>query len=292
MQLYERIGDFTMIKKVLTVAGSDSSGGAGIQADLKTFEEYGTFGFSAVTSIVTMDPDDGWSHLVSPIDVLLVEKQLKTIFAGGSLDGMKTGMLGTIETIEITRQYIDKFMMNNVVIDPVMACKGTLELLQPETVSAMIRLLLPKATLTTPNLVEAGILSEMGELTTVEQMKQAAQKIRLLGPKTVVIKGGHRLGREQAIDLFYDGVSFILLTNDCLETDFNHGAGCTFAAAVTAGLAKGHSIIDTVHLAKEFVYQAIQHGQKINPFLGHVWHGAYNQAQNRMVEKIKEEIDE
>lgn len=271
-----------MIKKVVTVAGSDSSGGAGIQADLKTFEEYGTFGFSAITSIVTMNPDEGWSHLVTPIEPNLVEKQLKTIFAGAPLDAMKTGMLGTVEAIEITRHYIDKFDMNNIVIDPVMACKGTSELLQPENVAAMVRLLLPKAIITTPNLVEAGILSELGELTNLEQMKDAAKKIVTLGAKNVVIKGGHRLQTERATDLFYDGTSFTVLEGELYKTDFNHGAGCTFAAAVTAGLAKGLAVPQAVELAKSFVAEAIKHGQRINPFLGHVWHGAYNQAEKRM----------
>lgn len=274
-----------MIKKVLTVAGSDSSGGAGIQADLKTFEEYGTFGFSALTSIVTMDPDEGWSHLVTPIEPDLVERQLKTIFAGAPLDAMKTGMLGAIEAIEITRKYIDNFPMENIVIDPVMACKGTSELLQPENVAAMARLLLPKATITTPNLVEAGILSEMGDLTSVEQMKEAAKKILNLGPKNVVIKGGHRLNTDKAIDLFYDGSEFTIFEEELFATDFNHGAGCTFAAAVTAGLAKGYSVEKSVALAKKFVAAAIKNGQKINPFLGHVWHGAYNHAEDRMNEK-------
>ncbi|MBO0474965.1 phosphomethylpyrimidine kinase [Enterococcus sp. DIV0840] len=273
-----------MIKKVLTVAGSDSSGGAGIQADLKTFEEYGTFGFSALTSIVTMDPDEDWSHTVTPIEPVLVEKQLKTIFAGGALDAMKTGMLGTIEAIEITRAYIDKFEMNNIVIDPVMACKGTSELLQPENVAAMTRLLLPKATITTPNLVEAGILSGMGDLTSVEQMKEAAKNIIDLGPKSVVIKGGHRLKADKAIDLFYDGTDFTIFEEKLFATDYNHGAGCTFAAAVTAGFAKGYSVVDSVSLAKKFVAAAIKNGQKINPFLGHVWHGAYNHAQDRMTD--------
>ncbi|MFD2305819.1 bifunctional hydroxymethylpyrimidine kinase/phosphomethylpyrimidine kinase [Enterococcus termitis] len=274
-----------MIKKVLTVAGSDSSGGAGIQADLKTFEEYGTFGFSSLTSIVTMDPDEGWSHTVTPIEPDLVEKQLKTIFAGAPLDAMKTGMLGTIEAIEITRKYIDTFSMENIVIDPVMACKGTSELLQPENVAAMTRLLLPKATITTPNLVEAGILSEMGDLTSVDQMKEAAKKILHLGPKNVVIKGGHRLKTDKAIDLFYDGTNFTIFEEELFATDFNHGAGCTFAAAVTAGLAKGYPVEKSVALAKKFVAAAIKNGQKINPFLGHVWHGAYNHAEDRMTEK-------
>ena len=271
-----------MIKKVVTVAGSDSSGGAGIQADLKTFQEYGTFGFSALTSIVTMNPDEGWSHTVTPIDPVLVEKQLQTIFAGGKLDAMKTGMLGTIGAIELTRQAIDTYKMENIVVDPVMACKGTSQLLQPENVEAMTRLLLPKATITTPNLVEAGILSELGELTSIEDMKKAAHQISLRGPKHVVVKGGHRLGLNKAVDVYFDGQEFEILENELISTDYNHGAGCTFAAAVTAGLAKGFSVEKSVQLAKSFVRAAIQQGIKINPYLGHVWHGAYAHADERM----------
>lgn len=270
-----------MIKKVLTVAGSDSSGGAGLQADLKTFQEYGTYGFSAITSIVTMDPDDGWSHEVTPIDAQLVDKQLKTIFTG-NLDAMKTGMLGSIDNIEIIRHYIDKYDMKNIVIDPVIACKGTAGILQPENVAKMKELLVPVATITTPNLVEAGIISEMGDLTSVEDMKEAARKIHLLGPENVIVKGGHRLGTEKAIDVFYDGNTFEVLENELYQNDYNHGAGCTFAAAITAGLAKGYSVSSAVSLAKKFVAAAIKKGLVINPFLGHVWHGAYNHAENRM----------
>jgi pyridoxine kinase len=151
---------------------------------------------------------------------------------------MKTGMLGTIEAIEITRNYIDQFQMDKIVIDPVIACKGTSELLQPENVAAMMHLLLPKALITTPNLVEAGILSEMGELTSIDQMKEAAKKIITLGPKNVVIKGGHRLHTEKAIDLFYDGHAFTIFEAELFNTDFNHGAGCTFAAAVYSRTCK------------------------------------------------------
>lgn len=271
-----------MIPKIITVAGSDSSGGAGIQADLKTFQEYGTFGFSAITSIVTMDANEGWSHTVTSMEAALVEKQLKTIYAGAPLAALKTGMLGELDTIRLTRKYIDKYNQENVVIDPVMACKGTTELLQPENVALMKELLLPVATITTPNLIEAGILSGLGELTSIDDMKAAAIKILELGPKNVVIKGGKRLNSEKATDLLYDGVDFVLLENEKYDTDFNHGAGCTFAAAITAGLGKGMSVKESVLQAKKFVAAAIKNGQEINPFLGHVWHGAYNQAENRL----------
>lgn len=272
-----------MIKKTLTIAGSDSSGGAGIQADLKTFEEYGTFGFTAITSIVTMDPDENWSHTITPLEPQLVEKQLKTIFTGDPIAAMKTGMLGHTDTIAIARQYIDQFQVKNIVVDPVIACKGTTELLQPENVAAMRDLLLPVATITTPNLQEAGILSGLGILHSLEDMEQAAKIIKSLGPKYVVIKGGKRLAGSEAIDLFYDGQNFTYLSGEKFYTEYNHGAGCTFAAAITAGIAQGKEILEAVTLAKEFVARAIENGVKINPYLGHVWHGAYNHADSRML---------
>lgn len=271
-----------MIPKVLTIAGSDSSGGAGIQADLKTFQEYGTFGFSAITSFVTMDPDDNWSHTVTSVESTLVAKQLKTIYAGAPLAALKTGMLGEIATIEVARDYIQRFDQQNVVIDPVMACKGTTELLQPENVAKMTELLLPVATITTPNLIEAGILSGLGELKTVADMREAAKRIIELGPKNVVVKGGKRIAGEHAVDVFYDGHDFTLLENEMYHTDYNHGAGCTFAASITAGLAKGYSVKEAVIQGKAFVAAAIKDGMEINPFLGHVWHGAYNHAEKRM----------
>ncbi|MGO2100584.1 bifunctional hydroxymethylpyrimidine kinase/phosphomethylpyrimidine kinase [Vagococcus salmoninarum] len=274
-----------MIPKIMTIAGSDSSGGAGIQADLKTFQEFGTFGFSAITSFVTMDPTAGWSHTVTSLDADLVAKQLTTIFAGAPIQALKTGMLGEIATIKLARQFIDEFNQQNVVVDPVMACKGTTELLQPENVATMVEFLLPVATITTPNLIEAGILSGLGELKSVADMQAAAVKIHTLGPKNVIVKGGKRLPGDLAIDVFYDGVDFTLLENKKYDTEYNHGAGCTFAAAITAGLGQGLTVKEAVILAKDFVAAAIQNGLEINPFLGHVWHGAYGQANPLFMKK-------
>ena len=264
------------MKKTLTLAGSDSSGGAGIQADLKTFQEYGVYGMNALTSIVTMDPDNGWSHEVFPIDVNAVEKQLSTILSIG-VDAMKTGMLGSVEIIELGARKIDDYKLNNIVIDPVMVCKGEDEVLQPENTDAMRELLIPRATITTPNLFEAGQLAETGPIKTIDEMKEAAMKIHGLGAQNVVIKGGKALDHEKAIDLFYDGNAFILLEKDKLDTTYNHGAGCTFAAAITANLAHGKSVADAVTAAKDFVTAAIGHGWKMNEHVGPVMHGAYNQ---------------
>ncbi|GIN86428.1 hydroxymethylpyrimidine/phosphomethylpyrimidine kinase [Heyndrickxia sporothermodurans] len=262
------------LKKTLTLAGSDSSGGAGIQADLKTFQELGVYGMTALTSIVTMDPKNDWHHNVFPIDVNTVEPQLETILSVG-IDAMKTGMLGSVDIIELAARKIDEHKLEKVVIDPVMVCKGEDEVLQPENTDAMRELLVPRATIVTPNLFEAGQLAKTGPIKTIDDMKEAAVKIHELGAKNVVIKGGKQLDHEKAIDLFYDGSDFSLLENKKIDTTYNHGAGCTFAAAITAELAKGASVKDAVSLAKNFAAAAIEHGFKLNQYVGPVMHGAY-----------------
>jgi len=263
------------MKKTLTLAGSDSSGGAGIQADLKTFQELGVYGMTALTSIVTMNPENSWSHGVYPIDVEIVEAQLNTILSVG-IDAMKTGMLGSVPIIELGARKIDEYGLKNVVIDPVMVCKGEDEVLQPENTFAMRELLIPRALVTTPNLFEAGQLAGTGPIKTIDGMKEAAVKIHELGAKNVVIKGGKALDHEKAIDLFYDGQDFEILESEKINTTYNHGAGCTFAAAITAYLASGKSVKDAAAAAKNFVSSAIKHGWKLNQYVGPVMHGAHN----------------
>ncbi|WP_410769794.1 pyridoxine/pyridoxal/pyridoxamine kinase [Fontibacillus sp. BL9] len=263
------------ILKTLTIAGSDSSGGAGIQADLKTFEEYGTYGLSALTTIVTMDPDRGWHHSVYPVDAALVAEQLKTVFAGGPVDAMKTGMLGSVAIIEVVEKCIRQHDQKNVVIDPVMVCKGEDEVLNPESADAIRDLLVPLAKVVTPNLFEAGVLSGLGRLTSVDEMKEAAKVIHERGAANVVIKGGKALEGEKAIDLFYDGEEFVILETEKIEPAYNHGAGCTFAAAVTGGLAGGLSVKEAVVKAKKFVTAAISSGYAFNEYVGPVFHGGY-----------------
>ena len=263
------------IAKTLTIAGSDSSGGAGIQADLKTFAEYGTYGFSALTTIVTMDPDDSWHHRVYPVEASLVAEQLKTVFAGGPVDAMKTGMLGSVEILRVTEQAIKAHNQTNVVIDPGMAGKGEDEVLNPESADAIRDLLLPLATVVTPNLFEAGVLSGLGKLTTLEDLKEAARRIHALGARNVVVKGGKALGGDSAIDVFFDGEEFSVLETAKIEPAHNHGAGCTFAAAITGGLANGLEVREAVHKAKDFVTAAIQNGFKFNEYVGPVFHSGY-----------------
>lgn len=261
------------LKKTLTIAGSDTSGGAGIQADLKTFQEHGTYGMNALTVIVTMDPENGWSHGIHPIALDTLDAQLNTAFSTG-IDALKTGMLPTVDIIEMAGKAIADSGIKDVVIDPVMACKGENEVLFPENVDAMIKHLLPNAKVVTPNLVEAGNLSGMGVLKTVEDMQAAAEKIHAHGAEFVVIKGGKQLQHEKAADLLFDGTKHYLLTSDKTDTTYNHGAGCTFAAAITANLANGQSVKDAVLNAKIFVATAIEHGWKLNEYVGPVMHGA------------------
>ncbi|WP_413521714.1 bifunctional hydroxymethylpyrimidine kinase/phosphomethylpyrimidine kinase [Brochothrix thermosphacta] len=268
------------IKKTLTIAGSDSSGGAGLQADLKTFQEYGTFGFSAVTSIVTMDPDNNWSHGVTIIDSEVVRAALKTVLSGGPVDAMKTGMLGSVENTKAAADAIEQHQLKNVVIDPVMVCKGEDELMQPENAAAIRDLLVPLATVVTPNLFEASQLAQTAPITDLEGMKVAAAKIHALGANYVVIKGGKALQTDKAIDLLFDGSNYTVLEAPKVPGNHNHGAGCTFAAAITAGLANGMTVSESVAKAKDFVTAAIKDGFALNQFIGPVWHGAYNRQKS------------
>lgn len=273
------------LKKVLTIAGSDTSAGAGMQADLKTFQELDVYGMVALTSIVTMDKET-WSHDVTPIDMNIFEKQLETAISIGP-NAIKTGMLGTQDIIKRAGDVFVESGADYVVVDPVMVCKGEDEVLNPGNTEAMIQYLLPKATVVTPNLFEAGQLSGLGKLTSIEDMKKAAQVIYDKGTPHVIIKGGKALDQDKSYDLYYDGQQFYQLTTDMFQQSYNHGAGCTFAAATTAYLANGKSPKEAIIAAKAFVASAIKNGWKMNDFVGPVDHGAYNR-----IEQINVEVTE
>ncbi|RFU70889.1 bifunctional hydroxymethylpyrimidine kinase/phosphomethylpyrimidine kinase [Peribacillus saganii] len=262
------------MKKALTIAGSDSSGGAGIQADLKTFQELGVYGMTALTTIVSMDPKNGWHHNVFPQELSTVEAQLETILSVG-IDAMKTGMLGSVEIIELAARKIEELNLKNVVIDPVMVCKGEDEVLHPETAIALRDVLTPKAAVVTPNMFEASQLAGTGPIRTLDDMKNAAAKINELGAKYVVITAGNKFEHNKAIDLLFDGNEFEVLEGERIETTYTHGAGCTFSAAITAELAKGKSVRDAIYTAKEFITEAIRHSWKLNEYVGPTMHSAY-----------------
>lgn len=262
------------MKKALTIAGSDTSGGAGIQADLKTFQELGVYGMSALNVIATMDPDNNWSHSVYPISLDAFDAQMKTVLSTNP-DAIKTGMLATVEVIERIAKAIDEKQFDKVVIDPVMVCKGEDEVLNPQNANALRDLLVPRATVVTPNLFEASQLAGTAPIKTIEDMKEAAAKIHALGAKYVLIKGGSKLDYEKAVDLLFDGKEFKLYESEKIDTTYTHGAGCTNSAAITAELAKGKTVIEAVEVAKDFVTAAIRHGFKLNEFVGPTMHKAY-----------------
>lgn len=261
------------IKSALTIAGSDTSGGAGIQADLKTFQELGVFGLSAINVIATMDPNN-WKHSVFPISMEAFEAQLETVLSV-ELAAMKTGMLTSVDVIERVAKVIDEQKFDKVVIDPVMVCKGDDEVLNPDNAHALRDLLVPRALVITPNLFEASQLAGTGPIKTLDEMKEAATKIHELGAKYVIVKGGSKLGLDNAVDLLFDGQEYTLLESEKFDTTYVHGAGCTFSAAITAELAKGKPVLEAIEIAKNFITAAIRHGFKLNEFVGPTMHSAY-----------------
>ena len=237
--------------KLATIAGSDASGGAGLEADLKTFQEYGVYGMAAVTVIATMNPDKEWGHEVFPLDEQTIRAQLETIFKGIGVNAAKTGMLATNYAVELSAEYLKKYNVENYVLDPVMVCKGGDLALNPELNNLIIKKLLPLARVITPNLFEAGQIAKMPTPSTIEEIKEACKIIHGMGVPYVFIKGGAKLNEEQsAIDIFYDG------------------AGCTTAAAIAAGLGIGLEPYEAVRRAKKFITLSLQNGFQLNKWVG------------------------
>ena len=262
----------------LTIAGSEASGGAGAQTDLKTFHTLGVYGCTALTCIVSMDPKDGWNHRFVPVDPSVIADQIETCAAVHSrIDAVKIGMLGTAPTIDVVEQALETYDFPAVVLDPVLICKGQEFGGALEVDNALRTKILPRATMTTPNLFEAATLAGMEEITSVEQLKDAAKRIHDQGVPNVLAKAGPSLGTGTALDVFYDGTTLEVLEVEAVGTERVHGAGCTLAAAVTAELAKGASPLEAAVTAKEVVSSSIRHGLRGNmPFL-YVYQGEYRQ---------------
>ncbi|MDR1972236.1 MAG: bifunctional hydroxymethylpyrimidine kinase/phosphomethylpyrimidine kinase [Treponema sp.] len=266
--------------KLATIAGSDASGGAGLEADLKTFEEYGLYGMAAVTVIATMDSDNDWAHRVFPVDEGALRAQLETVFKGVGVSAAKSGMLGTFYAVELTREYLSAYGVKNFVLDPVMVCKGAGEALNPELNNAIAEKLLPLAEVATPNLFEAEQLSGLTGIDTLEKMKEAARIIGGKGARHVFIKGGAKLpNQDRALDLFFDGRDFFTLEDELIKTSWTHGAGCTTSAAIAAGLARGLSAREAAVLAKKFIAASLKAGFPLNRWVGpgnpSAWRGAH-----------------
>ncbi len=255
--------------KLATIAGSDASGGAGLEADLKTFQEYGGYGMAAVTVIATMNPDKEWGHDVFPIEEKSLKAQLETIFKGIGPDAAKTGMLATNYAVELSAEYLKKYGIKNYVLDPVMICKcGNLPL-NPELNNLIIKKLLPLAKIITPNVFEAGQIAGTDTPETLEQIKEAAKKIHGLGVPFVFIKGGSKIkDAKTSVDIFYDGKDFFEVEAELIDTQWTHGAGCTTAAAITAGLGAGLGPFEAVKLAKKFITSSLKNGFQLNRWVG------------------------
>ena len=245
----------------LTIAGSDSGGGAGIQADLKTFHHFGVYGTSALTLITAQNTVAVREvHLLPPE---LVAKQIEVVAGDFELCAAKTGALGSRELIEAVAACVAEHAIPNLVVDPVMISKHGDPLLPKGAVDALKRRLFPNAALVTPNLHEAAAL--LGDAVENEdQMREAARAVRDLGAAAVLVKGGQLRGKE-AVDLFYDGAEFVRLAAPRIDTPHTHGTGCTYSAAITALLARGETLVDAVRQAKDFISRAIASA----PGLGH-----------------------
>jgi len=263
--------------KAMTIAGSDTSGGAGMEADLKTFQELGVYGTVALTCIVAQNPDKDWDHEIYPVTAATIEKQLITILKGIGCDAMKTGMLGSAELVELIAHYIDTYKLQKVVIDPVMVCKGIDTIMVPEAAAAIRELLVKRALVMTPNLLEASYLAGLPAITTIDGMKQAAAIIHENGCPYVIIKAGDRLPGDEALEIVYDGKSFIEKRHPKISDCFNHGAGCTFSAAITAGLAKGMEPADALDMAEAFISPALHGSFRLNQWSGALKHCAWRE---------------
>jgi hydroxymethylpyrimidine/phosphomethylpyrimidine kinase len=241
------------IRKALTIAGSDSGAGAGIQADLKTFAALGVYGTSAITAI-TAQNTVGVTQVLA-LSPKLVAGQIDSIVDDIGAHALKTGMLANAAIIDVVAKKIAEHRLKNIVVDPVMVATSGDLLIQKSAVAALRTKLIPLANVVTPNIPEAEELTGM-KLLTAADIEEAARRIVKMGARTVVIKGGHLKG--PAIDLFYDGKKFIELTAPRIHTKNTHGTGCTFSAAIAAYLAKGEKLDSAVALAKKFITRAIQ----------------------------------
>ena len=242
------------VPTAMTIAGSDSGGGAGIQADLKTFAALGVYGTSVLTAITAQNTVGVTGIHEVPVDI--VAAQIEAVISDIGADAVKTGMLSSSDIIETVARELAHFRVDHLVVDPVMVAKSGDRLLREEAVSAMRRSLLPLAAVVTPNIPEAGALTDTS-IESGSDARRAAERIVSMGAKSVVVKGGHLPGRP--VDLFYDGREFREFDAPRIETRNTHGTGCTFASAIAAGLARGLEVVDAVASAKEYVTEAIRH---------------------------------
>lgn len=255
------------MKNLLTIAGSDSSGGAGIQADLKTFAAHGTFGMSVITAVTAQNTCGVTA--VQNIDCDIVEAQISAVFEDIRVDAVKIGMVSQPEIIRTIAACLCRYQPRIIVVDPVMISKSGYPLLAPEACETLIKELLPLATLVTPNLPEAEAITGM-QVTEKAQMRAVAEKIIALGAKAVLVKGGHL--SDTADDLLFDGSTETWFPGKRIATKNTHGTGCTLSSSLAANLAKGLELTEAVRASKAYVTEAIEHGIELGSGCGPTHH--------------------
>jgi len=256
-----------LIPKALTIAGSDSGGGAGIQADLKTFSAFRVFGMSVITA-VTAQNSLGVQG-VENLPAAFVARQLRSVLEDFGADAAKCGMLSTAPIIEAVAAGLTERRIEKLVVDPVMVAKSGDRLLEPEARAALADRILPLALLVTPNLPEAEVLAGV-RVAEPEDMEEAARRIHAMGPRYVLVKGGHLKG--DATDLLWNGRDFTRFSTARIDSQNTHGTGCTFSAAIAAGLARGQALGDAIRSAKAYVTRAIREGFKAGRGIGQLRH--------------------
>lgn len=264
-----------MLLHALSIAGSDSGGGAGIQADIKTWSALEVYAMTALTAVTAQNTVGVQAIHTIPPDT--VRAQIDSVFSDIRVDAVKIGMLAETEIITTVATALRHWKAPLIVLDPVMVAKGGAHLLKPDAVEALKTQLFPLASVVTPNLPEAEVLTGL-RVRSLSAMKEAANAILALGAKAVVVKGGHLEG--QAIDILATATSVREFTAPRVETRHTHGTGCTFSAALTANLAKGISLADAVEAAKSYTGQAIQAGIPLGQGIGptHHFHALWKEA--------------
>ncbi len=255
------------MKNLLTIAGSDCSGGAGIQADLKTFSAHGTFGMSVITSIVAENTRRVIS--IQDADLQIVGDQIDAVFEDIRVDGVKVGMLSTAKIMMVTAAKLRQHRAPKPVVDPVMVAKGGFALMRKDALETLVREMIPLAFLLTPNIPEAECITGR-KISGIWEMEEAARIIHGMGAGNVLIKGGHLSG--DAEDVLYDGSEIFRFHTKRISTRNTHGTGCTYASAIAANLAKGLEVREAVGAAKEYVTSAIGHSLSIGRGQGPVNH--------------------
>ena len=244
--------------KALTIAGSDSGGGAGIQADLKTFSALGVYGSTVITAVTAQNTLGVTAVHEIPTDI--VAAQLDAVMVDIGADAAKTGMLSSAPIVETVAAGVRRHGIDRLVVDPVMVAKSGDRLLREDAVAAVRVALLPLALVVTPNIPEAEVLSGRS-IRSINDMEEAARAISARGARWVVVKGGHREG--EPVDVVFDGTHFEHLSTPRVETRHTHGTGCTFSAAITAYLARGLAPLAAIAEAKQYLYQALQHAYAV-----------------------------